>query len=83
MEIHVRRRRNIIWTDLLRRSRCLAVTAYQDVFRMFALYGAEELERQVQAGMPLNPIKEVQHKPIAGLGRCSSGIRRKLSVYPE
>ena len=40
-------------------SRCLAVTAYQDNFRMFALHEPPELESQLQAGVSLNPIKEV------------------------
>lgn len=49
------------------RSRALAVAAYQDHFRMYALHSTEELERQVRLGETLNPIKEEKTFDVNGL----------------
>jgi hypothetical protein len=36
----------------------MAVTAYQDYLRIYALHPMDELHRQIAEGLPLNPIKE-------------------------
>lgn len=56
----------LIESDELR-SRALAVAAYQDSFRMYALHPIEVLERQLREGLPLNPIKEEKSFEVKGL----------------
>lgn len=47
-------------------SRAIAVTAYQDSFRIFALHSLEEIHRQIAQGRPLNPIKEERTFSVRG-----------------
>lgn len=54
-------------TNIWIRSRALAVAAYQDHFRIYALHSTEELEQQVRQGKTLNPIKEEKNFEVKGL----------------
>jgi len=44
----------------------MAVAAYQDQFRVYALHPMEELHRQMAEGLPLNPIKEERTFKVHG-----------------
>ena len=44
----------------------MAVTAYQDSFRVYALHSMEEMQRQMAAGEKLNPIREEKTFDVQG-----------------
>lgn len=44
----------------------MAVAAYTDYFRIFALHPMEELHRQMLEGLPLNPIREERTFEVKG-----------------
>jgi hypothetical protein len=44
----------------------MAVTAYQDCFRIYALHTMEEIHRRMSEGLPLNPIKEERTFDVKG-----------------
>jgi hypothetical protein len=44
----------------------MAVAAYQDSFRIYALHPMEELHRQMMEDLPLNPIKEERTFEVRG-----------------
>jgi hypothetical protein len=44
----------------------MAVTSYQESFRMYSLHPMEELHRQMEEGLPLNPIKEEKTFQVRG-----------------
>ena len=44
----------------------MAVSAYEDSFRIFALHSLDEIHRQIAQGVPLNPIKEERTFNVRG-----------------
>jgi len=44
----------------------MAVAAYQDRFRVYALHSMEDMQRQMAEGVPLNPIKEERTFAVDG-----------------
>lgn len=47
-------------------SRAMAINAYQDSFRMYALHSMDEIHRQMSEGLPLNPVKEERTFQLKG-----------------